>query len=180
VILEHLVLGLHTCRVPVFLPSFPLLCIPCLGSALQIHSSALTQCIHPPCVHPVHLDPSIAPLYLLRYSTADLLFVVNIQGKPHHRTHRTLQPTDHNNVQLLICLVLRLRARGNCDRWLTTFYASSPTLVLQCVLLRPVTGRTYLLNQIRDSFLGTQVHPFLPISFILLGRVLSPAWITRV
>jgi hypothetical protein len=42
----------------------------------------LTQCIHPPCVHPVHLDPSIAPLYLLRYSTADLPFVVNIQGKP--------------------------------------------------------------------------------------------------
>jgi hypothetical protein len=35
VILEHLVLGLHTCLVPVFL-SFPLLsCIPCLGSALQ-------------------------------------------------------------------------------------------------------------------------------------------------
>jgi hypothetical protein len=35
VILEHLVLGLHTCLVPVFL-SFPLLlCIPCLGSAPQ-------------------------------------------------------------------------------------------------------------------------------------------------
>jgi hypothetical protein len=35
VILEHSVLGLHTCLVPVFL-SFPLLsCIPCLGSALQ-------------------------------------------------------------------------------------------------------------------------------------------------
>jgi hypothetical protein len=25
-------------------------------------------------VHPVHLDPSIAPLYLLRYSTAELPF----------------------------------------------------------------------------------------------------------
>jgi hypothetical protein len=48
----------------------------------SIHSSALIQCIHPPCVHPVHLDPSIAPLYLLRYSTADLPFVVDIQGKP--------------------------------------------------------------------------------------------------
>jgi hypothetical protein len=35
VILEHSVLGLHTCLVPVFL-SFPfLLCIPCLGSTLQ-------------------------------------------------------------------------------------------------------------------------------------------------
>jgi hypothetical protein len=34
-------------------------------------------------VHHVHLDPSIAPLYLLRYSTADLLnSLVDIQGKP--------------------------------------------------------------------------------------------------
>jgi hypothetical protein len=35
VILEHLVLGLHTCLVPVLLSSPLLSCIPCLGSALQ-------------------------------------------------------------------------------------------------------------------------------------------------
>jgi hypothetical protein len=35
VILEHLVLGLHTCLVPVFLPSSLLLCITCLVPALQ-------------------------------------------------------------------------------------------------------------------------------------------------
>jgi hypothetical protein len=57
----------------------------------------LTQCIHPPCVHPVHHDPSIALLYLLCYSTAELPFVVDIQGKPHHRPRRTLRPTDRNN-----------------------------------------------------------------------------------
>jgi hypothetical protein len=51
-----------------------------------------------PCVHHIHLDPSIALLYLLRYSTADPQFVVNIQGKPHHRPRRTLQPTDRNRV----------------------------------------------------------------------------------
>jgi hypothetical protein len=48
---------------------------------LVMHSlSRLCTSIHPlrllsafiPCVHHVHLDPSIAPLYLLRYSTADL------------------------------------------------------------------------------------------------------------
>jgi hypothetical protein len=33
-------------------------------------------------VHHVHLDPSIALLYLLCYSTADLPFIVDIQGKP--------------------------------------------------------------------------------------------------
>jgi hypothetical protein len=47
-----------------------------------MHSlSRLCTSIHPlrllsafiPCVHHVHLDPSIAPLYLLRYSTADPL-----------------------------------------------------------------------------------------------------------
>jgi hypothetical protein len=52
-------------------------------------------------VHPVHLDPSIAPLYLLRYSTADLQFVVDIQGKPHHHPCRTLRPTDRNSADVL-------------------------------------------------------------------------------
>jgi hypothetical protein len=30
---------------------------------------------------------------------ADLQFVVDIQGKPHHRPRRTLQPTDHNTAR---------------------------------------------------------------------------------
>jgi hypothetical protein len=57
-----------------------------------VHSlSRLCTSIHPlrllsafiPSVHHVHLDPSIAPLYLLRYSTADPLnSLVDIQGKP--------------------------------------------------------------------------------------------------
>jgi hypothetical protein len=47
-------------------------------------------------VHPVHHDPSIALLYLLHYSTAELPFVVDIQGKPHHCPRRTLWPTDRN------------------------------------------------------------------------------------
>jgi hypothetical protein len=55
---------------------------PCTLSSLVVHSlSRLCTSIHPlhllsafiPCVHHVHLNPSIAPLYLLRYSTADPL-----------------------------------------------------------------------------------------------------------
>jgi hypothetical protein len=34
---------------------------------------------------------------MLCYSTADPQFVVDIQGKPHHRPRRTLRPTDRNN-----------------------------------------------------------------------------------
>jgi hypothetical protein len=65
---------------------------PCTLSSLVVHSlSRLCTSIHPlrllsafiPSVHHVHLDPSIAPLYLLRYSTADPLnSLVDIQGKP--------------------------------------------------------------------------------------------------
>jgi hypothetical protein len=71
-----------------------------------VHSlSRLCTSIHPlrllsafiPSVHHVHLDPSIAPLYLLRYSTADPLnSLVDIQGKPPHHPSRTLRPTDRN------------------------------------------------------------------------------------
>jgi hypothetical protein len=55
---------------------------PCTLSPLVVHSlSRLCTSIHPlrllsafiPSVHHVHLDPSIAALYLLRYSTADPL-----------------------------------------------------------------------------------------------------------
>jgi hypothetical protein len=65
----------------------------------SIHSSALTQCIHLPCVHHVHLDPSIAPLYLLRYSTADLPTRCRHSGQTHHRPRRTLRPTNRNSLE---------------------------------------------------------------------------------
>jgi hypothetical protein len=77
-----------------------------------VHSlSRLCTSIHPlrlfsafiPCVHHVHLDPSIAPLYLLRYSTADPLnSLVDIQGKPPHRPRRTLRPTDRNREDAFV------------------------------------------------------------------------------
>jgi hypothetical protein len=70
-------------------------------------------------VHHVHLDPSIAPLYLLRYSTADLQFVVDIQGKPHHRPRRTLRPTDHN-TQAALAKGLQLE-KGDLDKLITEF-----------------------------------------------------------
>jgi hypothetical protein len=96
VILEHLVLGLHTCLVPVFLPSSLLLCIPCLGSALQYTPLRLLSAfIHLVCI----LSTSIlASLHCTCFVIARQIFpcVVDIQGKPHHRPHRTLQPTDRN------------------------------------------------------------------------------------
>jgi hypothetical protein len=48
-------------------------------------------------VYHVHLDPSIALLYLLRYSTADLPFPCRHSGQTLHRPRRTLRPTDRNN-----------------------------------------------------------------------------------
>jgi hypothetical protein len=55
--------------------------------------------------------------------------------------------------------------------WLTSSCASSATLVLQCILLRLATGRTFLWNLTRESVLGTQVRPSLPLSHTLFGRV---------
>jgi hypothetical protein len=47
VILEHLVLGLHTCLVPVFLPPSLLVCITCLVPALQ-YTPLVTDLQGPP------------------------------------------------------------------------------------------------------------------------------------
>jgi hypothetical protein len=60
VILEHSVLGLHTCLVPVFL-SFPLLlCIPCLGSALQYTPPRLLSAfIHLVCITSTSIPASL-------------------------------------------------------------------------------------------------------------------------
>jgi hypothetical protein len=52
-----------------------------------------------PCVHHVHLNPSIAPLYLLRYSTADLPTRCRHSGQTPHCPHRTLRPTDRNTPE---------------------------------------------------------------------------------
>jgi hypothetical protein len=50
VILEHSVLGLHTCLVPVLLSSPLLSCIPCLGSALQYILCACSVHSFPVCI----------------------------------------------------------------------------------------------------------------------------------
>jgi hypothetical protein len=73
-----------------------------------VHSlSRLCTSIHPlrllsafiPSVHHDHLDPSIAPLYLLRYSTADPLnSLLTFRANP-HRPSRTLRPTDRNRKE---------------------------------------------------------------------------------
>jgi hypothetical protein len=83
-----------------------------------VHSlSRLCTSIHPlrlfsafiPSVHHVHLDPSIAPLYLLRYSTADPLNSLStFRANPPHRPRRTLRPTDRNTrrtQRLQYCLI---------------------------------------------------------------------------
>jgi hypothetical protein len=78
---------------------------PCTLSPLVVHSlSRLCTSIHPlrllsafiPSVHHVHLDPSIALLYLLRYSTADPLNSLSTFRANPHRPSRTLRPTDRN------------------------------------------------------------------------------------
>jgi hypothetical protein len=101
VILEHSVLGLHTCLVPVLLSSPLLSCIPCLGSALQYTPLHLLSAFIP-CVHHDHLDPSIAPLYLLRYSTADPLNSLSTFRANPHRPRWTIRPTDRNSLFKII------------------------------------------------------------------------------
>jgi hypothetical protein len=64
----------------------------------SIHSSALTQCIHPlVCITSTSI---LASLHCTCFVIARqiFLFVVDIQGKPHHRPRRTLRPTDRNIV----------------------------------------------------------------------------------
>jgi hypothetical protein len=100
---------------------------PCTLSSLVVHSlSRLCTSIHPlrllsafiPSVHHVHLDPSIAPLYLLRYSTADPLnSLLTFRANP-HRPRRTLRPTDRNKPVLCptflsIMMLRRSQLPGN-------------------------------------------------------------------
>jgi hypothetical protein len=72
-----------------------------------VHSlSRLCTSIHPlrllsafiPSVHHVHLDPSIAPLYLLRYSMAAFSFPCRHSGQTPHCPRQTLRPTDRNTL----------------------------------------------------------------------------------
>jgi hypothetical protein len=101
VILEHSVLGLHTCLVPVFLPSSPLLCITCLVPALQytpLH--LLSAFIYLVCILSTSIRASLrCTCFVIARQISHS--VVDIQGKPHHCPHRTLWPTDRNNSQLL-------------------------------------------------------------------------------
>jgi hypothetical protein len=82
VILEHSVLGLHTCLVPVLL-SCPLLsCIPCLGSALQYTPLRLLSAfIYLVCITSTSI---LASLRCTCFDIAQQTFnlVVDIQGKP--------------------------------------------------------------------------------------------------
>jgi hypothetical protein len=73
-----------------------------------VHSlSRLCTSIHPlrllsafiPSVHHIHLDPSIAPLYLLRYSMADPLNSLSTFRANPHRPSQTLRPTDRNRKE---------------------------------------------------------------------------------
>jgi hypothetical protein len=96
VILEHSVLGLHTCLVPVFLPSSLLLCITCPVPALQytpLH--LLSTFIHLVCIL---FTLILASLHCTCFVIARQIspFVVDIQGKPHHCPRRTLWPTNRN------------------------------------------------------------------------------------
>jgi hypothetical protein len=127
VILEHSVLGLYYLSSPYFPPSISHVVHSLTRLCTSIHSSALTQCIHPPCVPHVHLDPSIAPLYLLRYSMADFIPLSTFREKPTiiHVGHYS-QPT----VTLS----------------LSSFSAISP-----CVSLRRSSTSTALLYGLRHS-----------------------------
>jgi hypothetical protein len=108
VILEHSVLGLHTCLVPVSLPLilcitclvpalYPLLsCIPCLGSALQYILCACSVHSFPVCI------TSTSILASLRCTCFDIARQIlstpcRHSGQTPHRPRRTLQPTDRNN-----------------------------------------------------------------------------------
>jgi hypothetical protein len=97
VILEHSVLGLHTCLVPVLLSSPLLSCIPCLGSALQYILRACSVHSFPVCI------TSTSILASLRCTCFDIARQIlstpcRHSGQTPHRPSRTLRPTDRNKV----------------------------------------------------------------------------------
>jgi hypothetical protein len=99
VILEHSVLGLHTCLVPVLLSSPLLSCIPCLGSALQYILCACLVHSFPVCITSTSIPAS------LRCTCFDIARQIlstpcRHSGQTPHRPRRTLRPTDRNTGQL--------------------------------------------------------------------------------
>jgi hypothetical protein len=82
VILEHSVLGLHTCLVPVFLPSSLLLCITCLVPALQytpLH--LLSAFIYLVCITSTSILASLrCTCFVIAWQISPC--AVDIQGKP--------------------------------------------------------------------------------------------------
>jgi hypothetical protein len=111
VILEHSVLGLHTCLVPVFLSSPLLSCIPCLGSALQYILCACSVHSFPVCITSTSI---LASLRCTCFVIARQILSTPCRhsGQTPHRTHRTLRPTDRNMVDqgIQVTLLIHLRS----------------------------------------------------------------------
>jgi hypothetical protein len=107
VILEHSVLGLHTCLVPVF-PSlvlcitclvpalYPLLsCIPCLGSAPQYILCAYSVHSFQVCITSTSILASLrCTCFIIAWQI--LSTPCRHSGQTPHRPSRTLRPTDRN------------------------------------------------------------------------------------
>jgi hypothetical protein len=95
VILEHSVLGLHTCLVPVFLSSPLLSCIPCLGSALQYILCACSVHSFPVCITSTSIPASLRCTCFV-IARQILSTPCRHSGQTPHRPRRTLRPTDRN------------------------------------------------------------------------------------
>jgi hypothetical protein len=96
VILEHSVLGLHTCLVPVLLSSPLLSCIPCLGSALQYILCTCSVHSFPVCIMSTSI---LASLRCTCFVIARQILSTSCRhsGQTPHRPRRTLRPTDRNS-----------------------------------------------------------------------------------
>jgi hypothetical protein len=95
VILEHSVLGLHTCLVPVFLSSPLLSCIPCLGSAPQYILCACSVHSFPVCITSTSIPASLCCTCFV-IARQILSTPCRHSGQNPHRPRRTLRPTDRN------------------------------------------------------------------------------------
>jgi hypothetical protein len=105
VILEHSVLGLHTCLVPVLL-SYPLLsCIPCLGSALQyilLPYNPLSRALYfnsfLVCITSTSIPASLrCTCFVIARQISPT--PCRHSGQTPHRPRRTLRPTDRNTYE---------------------------------------------------------------------------------
>jgi hypothetical protein len=158
VILEHSVLGLHTCLVPVFLPSSLLLCITCLVPALQytpLH--LLSAFIHLVCILSTLIPASLCcTCFVIARQISP--FVVDIQGKTHHRPLGTLRPTNRNTPGLT-------DNRNNQTNGWKQPYTLLPIrnnrtgpLIYQLHNLHTITGQLIPQGSPRSSYLWDLIH----------------------